>query len=138
MIRYYGKKAILLTLIGILIVAGSIPKTTTQAQQAKKKIYIAGITVDGAPASMVREIRNIIEVALFEYGNEYRVITDDDIKVVYKKAEQLMAGGCTAESCQHQIADAIDADEILYGELVVRGDNGIFKGKNLLREEFTA
>ena len=128
------KKGILLALIGVLIVAGSIPTTIIQAQQAKKKIYISGITVEGAPASIAREIRNIIEVALYEYGNEYRVITDDDIKVMYKKAEQLMAGGCTAESCQQQIADAIDADEILYGELVVKGDTGIFKGKNLLRD----
>ena len=129
-----GKQTILVVLLGVLIVAGSIPKTTTQAQQAKKKVYISGITVEGAPVSMAREIRNIIEVTLYEYSSEYRVITDDDIKVMYKKAEQLMAGGCTAESCQQQIADAIYADEILYGELEIKGDTGIFQGKNLQRD----
>ena len=129
-----GKKTILVALLGVLMVAVSMPQTATHAQQEKRKIYISGISVEGAPASMAREIRNIIEVTLYEYGSQYRVITDDDIKVMYKKAEQLMAGGCTAESCQQQIADAIDADEILYGELTVQGDTGIFKGKNLVRD----
>jgi hypothetical protein len=107
-----------------------------KAEQTKqKKLYISTITVEGLPVSAIKAIRNTIEITIFENFKDYRIITDDDIKIMYKKAEALMASGCNAESCQQQIADAIDADEIIYGEVIKKGNEISFKGKRLSRDK---
>lgn len=101
----------------------------------QRKLYISTIAVEGLPAATVKTIKNIIEITIFENFKEYRVITDEDVRIMYKKAEALMASGCNAESCQQQIADAIDADDIIYGEIIKKDGEVLFKGKRLIRDK---
>ncbi|MEJ5363426.1 MAG: hypothetical protein WHV26_15305 [Spirochaetota bacterium] len=133
------KKILVLSglLIFVLIIVPIVTKHGNAQQRDKKKLYISTISVEGLPQNIIKQVRNTIEVTIYEKFADYRVITDDDVRVMYRKAEQLMASGCNADSCQQQIADAIDADEILYGDLVQKGDLCTFKGKCLIRNRNT-
>ncbi len=52
-----------------------------------------------------------------ECGGKYRVLSEDDIKIMYQQAEELLKMGCNAEECLMQIAYTIDADVIIYGKM---------------------
>jgi hypothetical protein len=96
--------------------------TLSSQEKALKKLYISSIQASGVPEPLAKKARERIEFALYEnFGREYRVLTDEDVKVMFKKAQAIMATSCTAESCQTEIADAVDADEIIYGELTGTG-----------------
>ncbi len=119
---------------GILL---SLSPVTGQ-EKALKKLYISSISADGVSATLAKKARERLEFSLYEhFGKEYRVLTDEDVKVMFKKAEEIMATGCSAESCQQQMADAVDADEIIYGEL--SGDGAALKlsARTLLRDRKT-
>ncbi len=100
-----------------------------------KKIYISYIKPNGVDKQLADRARERIEMALYEnFGKQYRVLTDEDIRVMFKKAGELMATGCDAESCQMQMADAVDADEIIYGEVSRQGAGLKLSVRNLLRD----
>jgi formylglycine-generating enzyme required for sulfatase activity len=119
---------------GILL---SLAPVTGQ-EKALKKLYISSISADGVSAALAKKARERLEFALYEhFGKEYRVLTDEDVKVMFKKAEEIMATGCSAESCQQQMADAVDADEIIYGELSSEGAALKLSARTLLRDRKT-
>ena len=119
---------------GILL---SLSPVTGQ-EKALKKLYISSITADGVSATLAKKARERLEFALYEhFGKEYRVLTDEDVKVMFKKAEEIMGTGCSAESCQQQMADAVDADEIIYGELSSEGAALKLSARTLLRDRKT-
>ncbi|GEM_PF-1008630 len=90
--------------------------------QTQNRIFIKDIVPsEGVSKDVVKKIRDIITVTVFEkYGNKYKVLNDDDIKIMFEKAETLLATGCDAEQCMIQIGFSIDADEIIYGTVTVR------------------
>jgi hypothetical protein len=107
-------------------------------EKALKKLYISSISADGVSATLAKKARERLEFALYEhFGKEYRVLTDEDVKVMFKKAGEIMATGCSAESCQQQMADAVDADEIIYGELSHEGAALKLSARTLLRDRKT-
>ncbi|MGV7927541.1 MAG: formylglycine-generating enzyme family protein [Spirochaetota bacterium] len=110
----------------------------TGQEKALKKLYISSISADGVSAPLAKKARERLEFALYEhFGKEYRVLTDEDVKVMFKKAEEIMSTGCSAESCQQQMADAVDADEIIYGELSAEGAALKLSARTLLRDRKT-
>ena len=110
----------------------------TGQEKALKKLYISSISADGVSAALAKKARERLEFALYEsFGKEYRVLTDEDVKVMFKKAGEIMATGCSAESCQQQMADAVDADEIIYGELSSEGAALKLSARTLLRDRKT-
>jgi hypothetical protein len=112
--------------------------TLSSQEKALKKLYISSIQASGVPEPLAKKARERIEFALYEnFGREYRVLTDEDVKVMFKKAQAIMATGCTAESCQTEIADAVDADEIIYGELTRDGGLLRLTARTLLRDRKT-
>ncbi|TAL35332.1 MAG: formylglycine-generating enzyme family protein [Spirochaetes bacterium] len=105
------------------LLAGSVEYRKAHAGDAKKKLYISTVKTDGVPLKLAAEVREGLKLAIIErYGHEYYVMDDEAVKVMYKQAEKIMIAGCGAESCIQQIADAINADEIIYGDL--RGEGG--------------
>ncbi len=110
----------------------------TGQEKALKKLYISSISADGVSAALAKKARERLEFSLYEhFGKEYRVLTDEDVKVMFKKAGEIMATGCNAESCQQQMADAVDADEIIYGELSSEGAALKLSARTLLRDRKT-
>jgi formylglycine-generating enzyme required for sulfatase activity len=90
--------------------------------KAKKKLYISSIKANGVPAAAANRVKEGIRLAIFEgFGAGYHVLDDDAIKVMYKQAEAILASGCNEKSCITQIAEGINADEIVYGEVSQEG-----------------
>ncbi|HSV97789.1 MAG TPA: formylglycine-generating enzyme family protein [Spirochaetota bacterium] len=119
------------------VLALSAPPAGGQ-EKALKKLYISSITADGVSAALAKKARERLEFSLYEhFGKEYRVLTDEDVKVMFKKAAEIMATGCGAESCQQQMADAVDSDEIIYGELSAEGAALKLSARTLLRDRKT-
>ncbi len=93
--------------------------TSLSAQTKKLKLFINDITVEqGVSKTMAIKVRDIMSLSIFEnFSGEYQVITDDDIKIMFKKVAVIQATGCDAQTCVLQIAEAINADEIIYGSI---------------------
>ncbi len=124
--------------IAIIVVSLVLPGSAATQEKALKKLYISSITADGVSAALAKKARERLEFSLYEhFGKEYRVLTDEDVKVMFKKAGEIMATGCNAESCQQQMADAVDADEIIYGELSAEGAALKLSARTLLRDRKT-
>jgi hypothetical protein len=58
-------------------------------------------------------VGNKVKMAILEkYAKAYYIVSDEDVLIMYKKAAELQKT-CDAETCLRQIAEAIDADEVL-------------------------
>ena len=105
----------------------------------KKKLYVSKVTPQGeVPATISNNIVGRIKLALIEkYAKEYYIVSDEDISVMYKKAAELQKT-CDAESCLRQIAEMVDADEIIYGKVTSAKNSTIQVSlTNLLRDKKT-
>jgi tetratricopeptide (TPR) repeat protein len=88
----------------------------------KKKMYIAGIKSEVAKKPLLDRIRNGITLSVLDnYGSTYQVLDDEAVRVMYAQAEKILSSGCDDTSCITQIADGINADEIIFGEVYYDG-----------------
>jgi formylglycine-generating enzyme required for sulfatase activity len=102
------------------------------------KLYISSIKAKGLPVSIAEKVREGIKLTIFEkYSNRYYLLDDEAIKVMYKQAEQILASGCDDTSCMTQIADGINADEVIYGTVSKAGTKLKFSLSNLMRNRRT-
>lgn len=110
-------------LIAFLVLILYVTSTAHAARQpaaAKKKIFISTLQASTVPKKTLAEIRNRIILTIIEENAErYQVITDEDIRALYRQAESIMASGSNGEDGMSRIAEAIDADEVIYGEAVI-------------------
>lgn len=130
------KYALLLaaTMIAVMISTDGISEET----EKKKKIYISSINAEGLSKSIAKRVREGLSLAIFgNYGKRYHVLDDDAIRVMYSQAEKILASGCTDYSCMTQIADGINADEIIYGEVRREGPKIRLVLSNLQRSRKT-
>jgi len=105
---------------------------------ALKKLYIASIKANGVPAPIAERVRGGLKLQIFEsYGSSYQILDDDAIRIMFKQAETLLASGCDDTRCMTQIADGINADEIIYGDLSRDGDRIRMSVSNLERNRKT-
>jgi hypothetical protein len=93
----------------------------------KKKLYVSKVIPQGSvPESISSTIVSRIKLALLEkYQKDYQIVSDEDISVMYKKAAELQKNSCDADSCLRQIAEMVDADEIIYGKVSASKNNTI-------------
>ncbi len=106
---------------------------------AKKKLYLSKINVQqGVPSGIKSSIINRIKLNVLEkYEDKYQIVSDSDVALMNQKAAQLQKQGCSDEVCMKQIAEAIDADEIIYGDVTLEEGKIKFSLTNILRDKNT-
>lgn len=109
---------------------------STAGSSNSKKLYIHSIKADGVSQKLSNRIREGVYLSILNtYGSRYHIVDDEAIKVMYSQAEKILASGCSDESCITQIAEGINADEIIYGS-ATRVNNKIqLVMKNLYRRD---
>jgi hypothetical protein len=105
----------------------------------KKKLYLSKVNVmQGVPAGIKSSIINRIKLNVLEkYEDKYQIVSDSDVALMNQKAAQLQKQGCSDEVCMKQIAEAIDADEIIYGDVSLEEGKIKFSLTNILRDKNT-
>lgn len=83
------------------------------------KIYIHKFKIErNIPAALENRLRNgIINSILRNYEGKYNIADDDSIATLLRQAELKQKQNCSDEICMTQIADAIDADILVSGEI---------------------
>lgn len=73
---------------------------------------------------MENRFRNgIINSILRNFEGKYTIVDDDSLSILLKQVETLQKMDCSDEICMKQIADAIDANEVISG--TISSQNGI-------------
>jgi tetratricopeptide (TPR) repeat protein len=105
----------------------------------KKKLYLSKINViQSVPSNIKTSIINRIKLNVLEkYEDKYQIVSDSDVALMNQKAAQLQKQGCSDEVCMKQIAEAIDADEIIYGDVSLEEGKIKFSLTNILRDKNT-
>jgi hypothetical protein len=105
----------------------------------KKKLYLSKINVvQNVPGNIKNSIINRIKLNVLEkYEDKYQIVSDSDVALMNQKAAQLQKQGCSDEVCMKQIAEAIDADEIIYGDVSLEEGKIKFSLTNILRDKNT-
>ncbi len=105
----------------------------------KKKLYLSKVNVmQGVPAGIKSSIINRIKLNVLEkYEDKYQIVSDSDVALMNQKAAQLQKQGCDDQVCMKQIAEAIDADEIIYGDVSLEEGKIKFSLTNILRDKNT-
>ncbi|MBM9499057.1 cag pathogenicity island protein CagA [Leptospira sp. 201903071] len=95
------------------------------AQTKPSKIYVHKLTVEGNFGSgLENRFRNgIINSVLHNFEGRYTIVDDESMLILYKQVEALQKTGCSDEICMKQIADAIDANEVISGTIASK--NGL-------------
>ncbi len=121
-------------LLVCLLVAGASANDKPDPGK-KKKLYISTIKAKGISPALANKAKEGIRLAIFEsFGNQYHIMDDEAIKVMFKQAESIQASGCSDTSCITQIADGINADEIVYGYISQEGPNIVIGVTSLERK----
>ncbi|AYV56755.1 DUF1566 domain-containing protein [Leptospira kmetyi] len=91
----------------------------TSAQSKSSKIYVHKLVVDGnLNAGLETRFRNgIINSVLRNFEGKYTIVDDESLSILYKKVAALQKLDCSDEICMKQIADAIDANEVISGNI---------------------
>lgn len=111
-----------LLLISLFILTNDALAQKSDNTKNLKKLYIANIKAKNVPITLADRLRNGIMLGILEeYAGKYRVIDDEAIRVMYSQAASIMASGGVDDSCVIQIADGINADEIVYGDISRNG-----------------
>jgi hypothetical protein len=102
----------------------------------KKKLYITNIKGDDTPRAIVDRVKRGISVSILEnYGDMYQILDDDAVKVMFAQVAKLQSMGCNEESCISQIADGINADEIIYGDVIMQAGKITVEMKSLEKKD---
>jgi hypothetical protein len=127
------KKKFLLLLLACLFLQGKL-----FAEAEKKKLYVSKITATKDVSDAIQKsVGNKVKMAILEkYAKAYYIVSDEDVLIMYKKAAELQKT-CDAETCLRQIAEAIDADEVIYGNLYTKSGLISLSLNNLQRDKKT-
>ncbi|UOG38899.1 cag pathogenicity island protein CagA [Leptospira noguchii] len=95
------------------------------AQNKHSKIYIHKLLMEGILNSgLENRFRNgIINSILRNFEGKYTIVDDDSLSILLKQVETLQKMDCSDEICMKQIADAIDANEVISG--TISSQNGL-------------
>ncbi|EMN08747.1 DUF1566 domain-containing protein [Leptospira interrogans] len=99
--------------------------TRVFAQNKHSKIYIHKLTTEGnLNSGLENRFRNgIINSILRNFEGKYTIVDDDSLSILLKQVETLQKMDCSDEICMKQIADAIDANEVISG--TISSQNGL-------------
>ncbi|TGK07326.1 ankyrin repeat domain-containing protein [Leptospira semungkisensis] len=83
------------------------------------KIYVHNFKLEsGVPKALENRFRNgVINSILHNFEGKYNIADDDSLAALLKQAELKQRQNCSDEICMKQIADAIDADELISGTI---------------------
>lgn len=83
------------------------------------KIYVHNFKLEsGVPKSFESRFRNgIINSILRNFEGQFNIADDDSLSALLKQAELQQKQNCNDEICMKQIADAVDADELISGTI---------------------
>ncbi|MDV6237550.1 DUF1566 domain-containing protein [Leptospira ellisii] len=97
------------------------------AENKPSKLYVHKLTAETAlPSGTENRFRNgIINSVLRNFEGKYTVVDDESMAILYKRAEALQRMNCSDEICMKQIADAIEADEVVSG--TISSENGLIR-----------
>ena len=96
----------------------------SQKETNKQKLYIAAIKNQGQNQSISQRVHSVVKLSIFEnFGTQFHVLDDEAIKIMYSQAEKIIASGNDDMSSLTQIANGLNADIIIYGE-ISRNNNG--------------
>ncbi|XDD51108.1 cag pathogenicity island protein CagA [Leptospira sp. WS92.C1] len=89
------------------------------SQNKPSKIYVHKLAVQGNfNAGLENRFRNgIINSILKNFEGKYAIADDESLAILYKQVEALQKISCSDEICIKQIADAIDANEVISGNI---------------------
>jgi hypothetical protein len=104
-----------------------------------QKIYINALEAGaGISKPMTRKVKDKLELFFFEEGKgKFRIVSEEDIKIMYKQAAELQKSGCSAEQCLMQIGNAIDADLLIAGRIEMTGTKIHIVARSLIRNKQT-
>lgn len=132
--RAYRFVTISILMFSLAIATGTFAEKKEDAAK-KKKLYISSIKANGVPKQLADRVKERIRLSIFEdFGSQYQVLDDEAIKVMYKQAESILASGCDDTSCISQIADGINAEEIVYGDVTKDGEKIALSATSLERK----
>lgn len=98
------------------------------AETAPRKMYVSALVASGVGARTARAATDALVLALLGRADERRrVLGDDDIRALYRRAETAMAAGKGADEQVREIADAVEADEIRRSPPARRACRGLFR-----------
>jgi formylglycine-generating enzyme required for sulfatase activity len=134
-------KWILLALLAGVILfttAAVMAEKKESSTQKQKKLFIKTLTGEGVNKQLLERIRGKILSTIMDLsGDEYNILDDDTVIAMYDQAKKIMASGCNDESCISQIAEGINADVIIHGEVSVEGSNITISIKRVDRNKKT-
>jgi hypothetical protein len=124
-----------LIIIGILLVT----LQSIIAEDTENRIYIFKLRPAGnLEKDLDKKIRTMILISILKnYPKKYRVLDDDSIQNLSEKLRKLQMSGCSEDTCLREISNALDANEIISGE--VSQEKGIITLvlKNLKKDPYT-
>lgn len=125
-------------------------RTLSLAQEDNKRIYIQKIEGKSVDSNLLKRVRNIITATIIEkYGKKFYIINDEDIKIMYQQTEKLIISGQAGEENLENIAQSINSNIIIYGNVEsiknnqytiilnkLENNKGHFKKSNMVTENF--
>ncbi|HPS58018.1 MAG TPA: hypothetical protein PK514_07920 [Spirochaetota bacterium] len=131
-LKIYNATTLPLRNITLILIAGLILFSSAavmagkdeNAPQKQKKMYIKNLAGEGVKKQLLERIRGKMLSTIMDIsGDEYNILDDDTVIAMYDQAKKIMVSGCDDESCISQIAEGINADVIIHGEVSIDGGN---------------
>ena len=107
----------------------------SQAKE-KKSLYVYKILLkDVQDPNLESRFRSKMTEYFLQKHPEYSIMDDDSIWTLKQKVEKQRALGCDEETCVREISRAINADEVITGEIQQKKDRYVFSFKNTKKLE---
>ncbi|TGK01485.1 ankyrin repeat domain-containing protein [Leptospira langatensis] len=112
-----------LLILGLFFSFAISERSLVSKENSIPKIYVHNFKLEtGVPKSLENRFRNgVINSILHNFEGKYNIADDDSLAALLKQAELKQRQNCSDEICMKQIADAIDADELISGTIFTSG-----------------
>src|SRR6185437_9656523 len=110
----------------MLALALALATAAAPAPAPKPRVLVMDFRNDGVDAKVVAIIRDALTAHLAKLGSVDVMSTEDVRRQVDIDQQKSAALGCSLESCMAEVANALGADYILFGNIGTLG--GLFEG----------
>jgi hypothetical protein len=104
---------------------------------AEEKIYIFHFKVIGSKdKELESRVRNGMVLSILKnYPGKYKIMDDDSIQDLSKKLQKMQMAGCSEEICIQELSQAIDAKELISGNITADGNKLKFDFKKTQKDD---